>query len=96
MLSCERAYVFYLKLSREELKGKAGQVRTDATLPNSWHSHRFPLVGVIMGSDPDLPVMLPAAHILDFFRIPYELTIVSAHRTPDRLVEWMEKLLAVG
>ncbi|KAG5633130.1 phosphoribosylformylglycinamidine synthase, partial [Asterophora parasitica] len=32
--------------------------------------------------------MLPAARILDKFRIPYELTIVSAHRTPDRLVEY--------
>lgn len=41
-----------------------------------------------MGSDSDLPVMLPAARILDRFRIPYELTIVSAHRTPDRLVEY--------
>ncbi|KAI9428418.1 Phosphoribosylaminoimidazole carboxylase pure domain-containing protein [Lactarius indigo] len=41
-----------------------------------------------MGSDSDLPVMLPAAHILDRFRVPYELTIVSAHRTPDRLVAY--------
>ncbi|KAI0092906.1 Phosphoribosylaminoimidazole carboxylase [Irpex rosettiformis] len=56
--------------------------------PPLGHSHKFPLVGVIMGSDSDLPVMLPAAHILDKFEIPYELTIVSAHRTPDRLVEY--------
>ena len=39
-------------------------------------SHKQPLVGVIMGSDSDLPVMLPAAHILDRFRMPYKLTIV--------------------
>ncbi|KAI9448398.1 Phosphoribosylaminoimidazole carboxylase [Lactarius indigo] len=52
------------------------------------HSHEQPLIGVIMGSDSDLPVMLPAAHILDRFRVPYELTIVSAHRTPDRLVAY--------
>jgi phosphoribosylaminoimidazole carboxylase len=52
------------------------------------HSHEQPLVGVIMGSDSDLPVMLPAARILDRFSVPYELTIVSAHRTPDRLVEY--------
>ncbi|KAJ7062798.1 phosphoribosylaminoimidazole carboxylase [Mycena amicta] len=51
-------------------------------------SNAHPLVGVIMGSDSDLPVMLPAARILDQFDIPYELTIVSAHRTPDRLVEY--------
>lgn len=47
-----------------------------------------PLVGIIMGSDSDLPVMRPAARILDEFSIPYELTIVSAHRTPDRLVQY--------
>jgi phosphoribosylaminoimidazole carboxylase len=56
--------------------------------PKPGHSHRQPLVGVIMGSDSDLPVMLPAARILDRFSVPYELTIVSAHRTPDRLVEY--------
>jgi phosphoribosylaminoimidazole carboxylase len=56
--------------------------------PKSGFSHRQPLVGIIMGSDSDLPVILPAAHILDRFCVPYELTIVSAHRTPDRLVEY--------
>lgn len=56
--------------------------------PGSGFSDPNPLVGVIMGSDSDLPVMLPAARILDQFEIPYELTIVSAHRTPDRLVEY--------
>eukprot|EP00475_Leptophrys_vorax_P038972 TRINITY_DN69620_c0_g3_i2.p1 TRINITY_DN69620_c0_g3~~TRINITY_DN69620_c0_g3_i2.p1 ORF type:complete len:374 (+),score=4.48 TRINITY_DN69620_c0_g3_i2:217-1338(+) len=44
-----------------------------------------PLVSIIMGSDSDLPVMKAAAQILDFFQVPYELTIVSAHRTPDRM-----------
>lgn len=51
-------------------------------------SSKNPLVGIIMGSDSDLPVMLAAARILDDFRIEYELTIVSAHRTPDRLVNY--------
>ena len=41
-----------------------------------------------MGSDSDLPIMKQAAQILDDFKIPYELTIVSAHRTPHRLVEF--------
>ena len=41
-------------------------------------------VGIIMGSDSDLPVMSKAAEILDELKVPYELTIVSAHRTPDR------------
>lgn len=60
------------------------------------HSHAHPLVGVIMGSDSDLPVMLPAARVLDKFGIPYELTIVSAHRTPDRLVEYARSAAARG
>ena len=62
----------------------------------SGFSHKQPLVGVIMGSDSDLPVMLPAAHILDRFHVPYELTIVSAHRTPDRLVEYARSAAARG
>lgn len=44
-----------------------------------------PLVGIIMGSDSDLSVMQDATIILDEFHIPYELTIVSAHRTPQRM-----------
>lgn len=41
-----------------------------------------------MGSDSDLVVMQEAAKVLDEFSLPYELTVVSAHRTPDRLVEY--------
>jgi 5-(carboxyamino)imidazole ribonucleotide mutase len=47
-----------------------------------------PLVGIIMGSDSDLPVMQEAAEVLELLNIPYELTIVSAHRTPDRMYEY--------
>ncbi len=43
-----------------------------------------------MGSDSDLPIMQQAADILKHFEIPYELTIVSAHRTPKRMVEYAE------
>ena len=42
-----------------------------------------------MGSDSDLLVMSEAAVVLDEFKIPYELTIVSAHRTPDQLLEYV-------
>jgi len=42
-------------------------------------------VGIIMGSDSDLPIMRAAAGFLEELQIPYEITIVSAHRTPDRL-----------
>ncbi|KAJ7342628.1 phosphoribosylaminoimidazole carboxylase [Mycena albidolilacea] len=64
--------------------------------PGSGFASAHPLVGVIMGSDSDLPVMLPAARILDQFQIPYELTIVSAHRTPDRLVEYARSASSRG
>jgi len=64
--------------------------------PGSGHSNLYPLVGVIMGSDSDLPVMLPAARMLDRFNIPYELTIVSAHRTPDRLIEYARSASSRG
>lgn len=50
-----------------------------------------PLVGIIMGSDSDLPVMQDAAAILKSFNIPFELTVVSAHRTPARLVDYATK-----
>lgn len=49
-----------------------------------------PLVGIIMGSDSDLPVMKAAAEILDFFGVAYELTVVSAHRTPQRMMQYAE------
>ena len=46
------------------------------------------MIGIIMGSDSDLPVMSKAADILDKFEVPYEITIVSAHRTPDRMYQY--------
>lgn len=42
-------------------------------------------VAIIMGSDSDLPIMAPAAQVLDDLSVWYQLTIVSAHRTPDRM-----------
>ncbi|XBW36779.1 hypothetical protein QEN19_002356 [Hanseniaspora menglaensis] len=45
-------------------------------------------VGVIMGSDSDLPVMKAACEILTKFNVPFEVTIVSAHRTPQRMFEY--------
>ena len=46
------------------------------------------VIGIIMGSDSDLNIMKDAAEILEEFDVPYELTIVSAHRTPHRMVEY--------
>ncbi len=51
-------------------------------------SSKVPQVGIIMGSDSDLPVMQPAADMLTEFGIEYELTVVSAHRTPMRMIEY--------
>lgn len=46
------------------------------------------MVAIIMGSDSDLPVMQKAADILTELRVPFEKTIVSAHRTPERMFEF--------
>ncbi|KAF6748541.1 phosphoribosylaminoimidazole carboxylase [Ephemerocybe angulata] len=64
--------------------------------PGAGFSDPNPLVGIIMGSDSDLPVMLAAARILDAFEVPYELSIVSAHRTPDRMVEYARSAATRG
>ena len=47
-----------------------------------------PLIGIIMGSDSDLPIMQQAADILKEFEVSFEMTIVSAHRTPLRMVQY--------
>jgi 5-(carboxyamino)imidazole ribonucleotide mutase len=49
------------------------------------------LVGIIMGSESDLPVMKDAADVLDELNVSYEITIVSAHRTPERMFEYAQK-----
>ncbi len=53
-------------------------------------------VGIIMGSDSDLPVMRPAAEMLKFLDVPHEMTIVSAHRTPGRLYDYARGAEARG
>ncbi len=53
-------------------------------------------VGIIMGSDSDLPVMQAAADQLSEFGIAYEMTIVSAHRTPHRLYEYSQTAIERG
>ena len=55
-----------------------------------------PLVAIIMGSDSDLPVMSACAEILDGFGVAYELTIVSAHRTPQRMFEYAKNAAKKG
>jgi 5-(carboxyamino)imidazole ribonucleotide mutase len=55
-----------------------------------------PLVGIIMGSDSDLNIMQAAADMLKQFGITFELTVVSAHRTPQRMAEYAEQAKARG
>lgn len=50
-----------------------------------------PTISIIMGSDSDLPVMKQAAQFLSDMGIAYEMTVVSAHRTPDRMIDFAKK-----
>jgi 5-(carboxyamino)imidazole ribonucleotide mutase len=54
-------------------------------------STNTPQVGIIMGSQSDLPVMQGAADLLKELGIPYEITVVSAHRTPVRMLEYAQQ-----
>jgi len=55
-----------------------------------------PLVGIVMGSDSDWPMMEPAAGALDEFDVPWEAHVVSAHRTPRRMLEYAEAATGRG
>jgi 5-(carboxyamino)imidazole ribonucleotide mutase len=55
-----------------------------------------PVVGIIMGSQSDLPVMKEAAEFLDEMSIAYEVTVVSAHRTPNRMVKYATEARSRG
>ena len=53
-------------------------------------------VGIIMGSKSDLPIMQQAADVLDELGVEFEMTVVSAHRTPDRMVEYARTAVERG
>ncbi|BBP46749.1 N5-carboxyaminoimidazole ribonucleotide mutase [Thiosulfatimonas sediminis] len=55
-----------------------------------------PLVGVIMGSKSDWPTMQYAVEMLELFAVPYEVKVVSAHRTPDLMFEYAQTAEARG
>jgi phosphoribosylaminoimidazole carboxylase PurE protein len=55
-----------------------------------------PLVGIIMGSDSDLPVMSAAKQVLDELHVPNEIHVVSAHRTPERMIAYGTEAEARG
>lgn len=60
------------------------------------HNQSSALVGILMGSDTDYPVMSEAGKILEKFNIPYEMEVVSAHRTPARAHEYATTALSRG
>jgi 5-(carboxyamino)imidazole ribonucleotide mutase len=55
-----------------------------------------PLIGIVMGSDSDWPIMQAAAKMLKDFGVPFEARVVSAHRTPDLLFEYAESAQSRG
>ena len=52
-------------------------------------NHPHPLIGILMGSDSDWPIMQAAAKILKEFGVPYEARVISAHRAPDALFDYV-------
>lgn len=60
------------------------------------HGSGTPLVGIVMGSDSDLEIMKAAAAILEKFEIPYEMTVASAHRSPERAAYYAGSALDRG
>ena len=56
----------------------------------------IPQVGIIMGSDSDLPTMESAIALCEEFAVPHEVAIVSAHRTPERMVEYAKTAVSRG
>lgn len=50
-----------------------------------------PIVAIVMGSDSDLPIMQETAQIMDEFKVPYEIAVVSAHRSPDIMFDFAKK-----
>ena len=73
---------------RQLLSSVTDLLNHGSSIPASIPSSPVPVVGVIMGSDSDLPTVRPAALILKGFGVPFEVTIVSAHRTPSRMVDY--------
>ncbi|MFM2313741.1 MAG: hypothetical protein RLZZ04_3017 [Cyanobacteriota bacterium] len=59
-------------------------------------SETTPLIGIIMGSDSDLPTMEKAIAVCEDFAVPHEVAIISAHRTPDKMVEYARNAYQKG
>jgi len=64
--------------------------------PAEGQKNATPIVGILMGSDSDLPTMKEAAQILEKFAIPFEIEVTSAHRSPARTHEYATTAIARG
>jgi len=69
-------------------EGPAIQPEADPAEPRGEPDIRRRVVGIVMGSDSDLPVLQRCLDLLDQFDVPYEVSVVSAHRTPERAHEY--------
>ena len=87
----KRAYAAVDKIEWDKV-----HFRNDIGLKALRRFQQQPLVGIVMGSDSDLRVMEAAAAVLKKFKVPYEMTVASAHRTPDRAAEWAKTARARG
>ena len=87
-----RAHCSDPSTSFETLVATAKHLSSERGLP----SKPKPLIGVTMGSDSDLPVLRPGLAILDEFSVPYEVTITSAHRTPERMFTYAREAASRG
>lgn len=63
---------------------------------NNNQYEKNPIVSIIMGSDSDLKIMKEAALVLEEFGIPYEIKVISAHRTPNKAFEYAQNLVKRG
>src|SRR5580704_12183334 len=70
--------------------------RQEAFMASESKNSRKPLVGIVMGSDTDLPVMSETAKMLEKFEVPYEIEVTSAHRSPARTHEYASTAVARG
>ncbi|NTV47023.1 MAG: 5-(carboxyamino)imidazole ribonucleotide mutase [Chlorobiales bacterium] len=77
-------------------KKKPSQSASKSSSSAKSASSKTPDVGIIMGSDSDLETMKEAAKVLQEFKIPYEIRVVSAHRTPDDMAEYAKTAIDRG
>lgn len=85
-----------VKMFDDEKQGRSVGVAIPQEAAAAGPAPRNPVVAIIMGSDSDLPVMKAGAEILKMFGVDFDVTIVSAHRTPDRMCTFAKEARARG